>query len=100
MAGAWFTAPAFGHDSAVRESQAHLELSKRDVGWYDPTRVDPSPGRRLRCFATLVRPLDGNINAVVKQGARQPFLTPRRRLRYGEALHALENCRRLKWARE
>jgi hypothetical protein len=100
MAGVWFTSPSFGQEAAAREAQAQLELSQRDVGWFDPTRVDPSPGRRLRCFATMVRPLDGNINAITRQGVRHAYITPRRRMTYGEALRAIDSSSRLRWARE
>ncbi len=48
MAGIWYAAGAYGQEASSREAQAMLPLAKRDVGWFDPTRVDTSPGRRLR----------------------------------------------------
>lgn len=100
MAGVWFASTAYGQEAAAREAQAQLPLARRDVGWFDPTRVDPSPGRRLRSFATIVRPLDGNINAITKQGSREAYITPKRRLTYAEALQAIESCSRLQKARD
>jgi hypothetical protein len=91
VAGVWFASSIYGQEAAVREAQAQLELARRDLGWFDPTRVDTSPGRRLRCFASIVRPLDGNINAVTRQGSREALITPRRRLTYGEALNAIQS---------
>lgn len=95
MAGVWFASSIYGQEAAARESQAQLPLARRDVGWFDPTRVDTSPGRRLRVFAAIVRPLDGNINAITRQGSREPFITPRRRLTYGEALAAVQTSAKL-----
>jgi hypothetical protein len=80
--------------------QIQFPLAQRDVGWFDPTRIDRSPGRRLRVFAALVRPLDGNINAIARQGSREPFVVGRKRMSYGEALEMIENSERLAWARE
>lgn len=99
MAGVWFASSVYGQEAATREAQAQLPLARRDVGWFDPTRVDTSPGRRLRCFAALVRPLDGNINAITRQGYREPFIVPRRRLTYGEALRAIRASKTLARAR-
>ena len=90
MAGVWFASSIYGQEAASREAQAQLPLGLRDVGWYDPTRVDTSPGRRLRCFAAIVRPLDGNINAITRQGCREAFILPQRRMTYGEALRAIQ----------
>jgi len=92
----------YSFDAAVREAQASLlPLGEREVGWFDPTRVDDSPGKRLRVFATLVRPLDGNVLAVTRQGSRQPYIVPRRRrLRYAEALRAIETSPHLQAARD
>jgi hypothetical protein len=91
----------YAFDAAVREAQACLPLSQREVGWFDPTRVDESPGKRLRTFATLVRPLDGNVLAVARQGNRQPYiLAHRRRLAYGEALRAIERSPHFQAARD
>ncbi|MBA4181857.1 MAG: hypothetical protein C0506_14800 [Anaerolinea sp.] len=100
MAGVWFGSTAYAQEASAREAQAQLPLDQREVGWFDPTRVDPSPGRRLRSFATMVRPLEGNINAITKQGSREAYISPRRRLTYGEALHAIEACSRLRDAKE
>jgi hypothetical protein len=99
MAGVWFASSAYGQEASSREAQAQLPLAQRDVGWFDPTRVDPSPGRRLRVFAALVRPLDGNINAITRQGSREPFISARRRMTYGEALHAIHTSPKLQWVR-
>ncbi len=95
MAGVWFASSIYGQEAAAREAQAQLPLARRDVGWFDPTRVDTSPGRRLRCFAAIVRPLDGNINAVTRQGCREAYILPRRRLTYEEALRAIQTSANL-----
>lgn len=100
MAGMWFAAAASNQEVAAREAQARLPLSRRDVGWFDPTRVETSPGRRLRCFATIVRPLEGNINAVTRQGSREAYITPNRRLTYEEALRAIATSPRLETVRQ
>lgn len=99
MAGIWYAAGAYGQEASSREAQAMLPLAQRDVGWFDPTRVDTSPGRRLRAFATIIRPLDGNINAITRQGSREAYITARRRLTYAEALHAISTSPRLEGAR-
>jgi hypothetical protein len=98
MAGTWF-ASGEGQEVTRREMQAQLPLAQRDIGWFDPTRIDPSPGRRLRVFAALVRPLDGNINAVARQGSREPFISARRRMTYGEALNAIQTSEKLAWVK-
>jgi len=76
--------------------QTNLPLVEREIGWFDPTRLDRSPGRRLRVFAALVRPLDGNINAITRQGSRTAFITARRRMTYGEVLRSLESGQQLR----
>lgn len=98
MAGTWFSTSRF-QEASNREMQAQLPLDQRDVGWFDPTRIDRSPGRRLRVFAALVRPLDGNINAIARQGSREPFIVARRRMTYAEALDAVETSDKLAWVR-
>jgi hypothetical protein len=98
VAGTWFSTSRF-QEASNREMQAQLPLDQRDVGWFDPTRIDRSPGRRLRVFAALVRPLDGNINAIARQGSREPFIVARRRMTYAEALDAVETSEKLAWVR-
>ncbi|MGE5596051.1 MAG: hypothetical protein ACM3S1_08460 [Hyphomicrobiales bacterium] len=82
MAGLWFDAsyaqPPNGGQAAF------VPLAEREVGSFDPSRVDPSPGRRLRVFAALVHAVDPTTGAVALRDTHQPFIVPGKPIRYAE----------------
>lgn len=80
MAGLWFDA-GYAHPGA-NQPVAFVPLAEREVGSFDPSRVDPSPGRRLRAFATLIHCVDPTTGAVALRDTHQPFLTPGKPLTY------------------
>ncbi|MCC7366420.1 MAG: hypothetical protein IT303_18835 [Dehalococcoidia bacterium] len=89
MAGLWFDA-GFAHPSAT-QPVAFVPLAGREVGSFDPSRVDPSPGRRLRVFATLVHCVDPATGAVALRESHQAFITPGRPLTYLELYETVAN---------
>lgn len=91
--------PIYG--SVVEQTEARQPLAERVVGWFDVTRDDPSPGRRLRCFAALLRPKDGNPKTVTASHATtEPLIAPRRPMTYAEVMRAIGTSRNMRAARE
>ena len=75
--------------SAPPPDESHKMLADRHVGWLDLTRLDVSPGRRLRVFGALIMPKDGNHASVVGKEDRKAVLIDREmvegRLTYAQA---------------
>lgn len=82
MAGLWFDASYSQH--AQPGLGTFVPLADREVGSFDPSRVDVSPGRRLRCFAALVHTVDPTTGAVALRDTHQPFIVPGKPLTYAE----------------
>ena len=87
MAGLWFE-PGFQPGSP--EPSRWVPLADRNVSAFDPSRIDPSPGRRLRAFATLVHSVDPTTGAVALRDTHQPFIQPGKPLTYRELLDRVE----------
>jgi len=89
MAGLWFD-PAYEQQAG----QAHrfVPLAERLVSSFDPSRVDPSPGRRLRVFATLVHSVDPTTGSVALRDTHQPFYVPGAPTTYGRLLEVVETA--------
>lgn len=89
MTGLWFDA------SYAQQPQGSaapfVPLAEREVASFDPSRVDPSPGRRLRVFAALVHAVDPTTGAVALRDTHQPFVVPGRTLTYGELFELVSN---------
>jgi hypothetical protein len=89
MAGLWFD-PGFDRSRPSGPESALLPLDERLVGAFDPSRVDPSPGRRLRVVAALVHCVEPSTGAVALRDTHHPFLVPGEPITYGKLLERLQ----------
>ncbi|MCC6382813.1 MAG: hypothetical protein IT304_09900 [Dehalococcoidia bacterium] len=89
MAGLWFD-PSFDRARSGAEAP-FVPLAERTIGSFDPSRLDLSPGRRLRVFATLVHCVDPVTGAVALRDTHHPFLVPDQPTSYGDLLQRVEN---------
>jgi hypothetical protein len=90
MAGLWFD-PGFDRSRPSGPESALLPLGERLVGAFDPSRVDPSPGRRLRVVAALVHCVEPSTGAVALRDTHHPFLVPGEPISYGKLLARLQS---------
>jgi hypothetical protein len=97
MAGLWFD-PGYEQHSAA--PQRFVPLAERLVSSFDPSRIDPSPGRRLRAFATLVHSVDPTTGSVALRDTHQAFHTPGRPITYAELLERVEQLPQLETTRQ
>lgn len=98
MTGLWFDA-SYGQPGSAAPA-AFVPLAKREIGSFDPSRVDPSPGRRLRCFASLVHAVDPTTGAVALRDTHQPFIVPGVPVTYAELFELVTHDREYEAVRE
>lgn len=77
-----------------------VPLASRLVGSFDPSRIDASPGRRLRVFAALVHSIDPTTGSVGFRDTHQPFYSPGHQITYAELLEAVESRSELEGVRQ
>ncbi|MBI2766045.1 MAG: hypothetical protein HYX53_09065 [Chloroflexi bacterium] len=97
MAGLWFE-PGYGQQGTA--PPAFAPLAARQVSAFDPSRVDPSPGRRLRVFATLIHCIDPSTGSVALRDTHQPFIAAGRPIAYGELLARVEGAAEMEAVRQ
>ena len=67
-----------------------VPLAERTVTLFDPSRLDASPGRRLRVFATLVHGINWQKGEVALRDTHIPFISLAEPLTYAEAMRLVE----------
>jgi hypothetical protein len=97
MAGLWFDP---GYEPHAAQPPVFVPLADRQVSAFDPSRIDPSAGRRLRVVATLVHGIDPASGSVALRDTHQPFISPGRPLTYAELLDCIETDPALEHVRQ